>query len=82
MNFAVDNHVRGDTQVAFRPPGLIQEAFTMKRFLPLAVAVLALGLTACEKTASQKIEDNAEDAGHSLQLGAERAGDKVNDATN
>jgi hypothetical protein len=53
----------------------------MKRLLmPLAAVVLGLGLSACEKTASQKVEDKMEDAGHEVGQGAERAGEKVNDA--
>lgn len=53
----------------------------MKRFLPLAVIAVALGFSACQKTASQKVEDKVEDAGHEVGQAAERAGETVKDAT-
>jgi predicted small secreted protein len=53
----------------------------MKRLLPFAVVAIAFGLGACEKTASQKVEERVEDAGQNMEQGAERAGEKVEDAT-
>ena len=54
----------------------------MKRFLPLALVVVAMGLGGCKKTLSQKVEDKVEDAGHEVSQAGERAGESVKDATN
>jgi len=53
-----------------------------KWLLPAAMLAACAILPACQKTASQKVEDKVEDAGHSVEQGAERAGEKVKDATN
>ncbi len=56
---------------------------TMKRVRwMLALTVLAAGIGACKpKTAAQKIEDKAEDAAHEIKQGAERTGERIEDAT-
>ena len=46
-----------------------------------AVVAGAAILPACEKTASQKVEDKVEDAGHSVGQAGERTSEKVDDAT-
>jgi hypothetical protein len=51
----------------------------MKPWIPLTIIALSLGISACEKTMSQKVEDKAEDASHNVGQAAERAGEKVND---
>jgi hypothetical protein len=45
------------------------------------VLLTNLVLMGCERSTSQKVEDKMEDAGHEIKQGAERAGEKVEDAT-
>lgn len=58
----------------------------LKKFtliLPALAVVAGLAvLPACQKTASQKVEDKAEDVGHNVGQAGERAGEAVKDATN
>lgn len=51
-----------------------------KARMSLAVLVLAAGLAACERSTGQKVEDTAEDAAHEVKQGAERVGEKAEDA--
>lgn len=50
--------------------------------VPLSFMLGLAMLPACEKTASQKVEEGVEDAGQNVEQGVERAGEKAEDATN
>lgn len=50
-------------------------------FAAASLGILSLG--ACQpKTPAQKVEDKVEDAGHNIEQGVERAGEKVEKKTN